>query len=424
MFGLIELKDILCFAFKSRNLRELADLTGTQEAINRLASLKQYLQHSPDNIPLLLDAVATAVAAGNLEEAGLFVDEALRYAPASSEAHAHAGYIRMLSKDFNGAIDHYKIVLEAGLAEPVICYNLAFSYYRIGFYDDALSQAQAIEWDGSSTKDLQRQVNLLIARCLYRMERFDEAINELQAKELQAVPESEQNAEVLGLMALLYCDNNQVENALAYSARSLDVEPEGFEALVARATCLVIQKEYDQAYADYERILESHPTVGRAWSGLGQIRFHRFQFNEAAASLRKAVEFMPDHLGTWHLLGWAHMATENYEEARDAFESAYELDRAFAETHGCLASLYAVTGEHKKAERHIKLAQKLDPSSMGYLYAKMVLLQKSGKTKESQRLFDRALNTPNTLFGGPLRQLVEARMRELEEQDKTPRNET
>ena len=398
-------------------------MTGTQEAITRLASLKQYLQHSPDNVPLLLDAVATAIAAGDFKEAGLFVDEALRYAPASPEAHAHAGYIRMLDKDFNGAIDHYKIVLEAGLAEPVIRYNLAFSYYRIGLYDDALSQAQGIEWGDNNPDDLRIQASLLIARCLYRMERFDEAIKELQAKELQALPNSEQNAEVLGLMALLYCDDNQVENALIYSARSLDAEPAGFEALVARATCFVIQKEYDQAYADYERILELHPTVGRAWSGLGQIQFHRFQFNEAVASLRTAIDFMPDHLGTWHLLGWAHMATENYEKARSAFENALELDRAFAETHGCLASLYAVTGEHKKAQRHIKLAQKLDPSSMGHLYAEMVLLQKGGKTKESQQLFNSALNTPNTLFGGPLRQLVEARMRELEEKNKDPRKE-
>lgn len=390
-------------------------MTGTQEAIDRLAKLKQYLQHSPDNVPLLLDAVATAIAAGGLEEAESLVNQTLQHAPDSREAHAHAGYICMLNNNFTGAVGHYQEAMEAGLDEPAICYNLAFSYYRISLYDEALSQARAAGKGANETASLEPQRSLLIARCLYRKQQFDEALNELRA-----IPDGEQNAEVLGLMALLYCDDDQVEKALFYSSRSLDIEPTGFEALVARATCFVIQREYDLAYSDYERILELHPTVGRAWSGLGQIQFHRFQFSEAATSLRKAVELMPDHVGTWHLLGWANMAMESYEEARNAFENAYELDRTFAETHGCLASLYAVTGESGKAEYHIKLAQKLDPASMGHLYAKMVLLQKEGRGNESKQLFDKALNTPHTLFGGPLRKLVEERMRELEEQSIGP----
>ena len=125
---------------------------------------------------------------------------------------------------------------------------------------------------------------------------------------------------------------------------------------------------------------------------------------------------MPNHIGTWHLLAWTHLMKNNIDQAKDAFDKAYDLDRNFGETHGGLASIYALQGNKELAEKHIKIANRLDPLGFSSIYAQMVLLNLDGRPQEAQNLFEKVKNTEHEVLGTTPNKLIETRLAELASQ--------
>lgn len=377
------------------------DAISQQEKLNRL---KTYLQHTPDNQPLLRDTIACALDAGEWTLAKDLLHRAKAMFPDETLFIGQDGILAMATGDFHRAVAIFNSMIDLGEEESAIYYNLAYSLSKVGAHEAALQHINKVDSD-----TLYNQKLLLIGRAYYHLERFEAGIEAISP----LLESTNRSAEALGLAALLHCDNNNLNTSLKYAEEAIDLDDKNYEALVARATCLVITRHYDDALRDYLKLRQLYGDVGRVLSGIGQIHFHRFEFTEAKTTLHQAVALMDNHIGTWHLLGWAELILKEYESALKSFERAYELDRTFAETHGCFASLYALTGEVAKAEKHIKLAHRLDPTSNGQHYARMVLLQKSGQGAEAQRLFDRVMNTENSVFGDSLGNLVRDRLNEL-----------
>jgi Flp pilus assembly protein TadD len=122
---------------------------------------------------------------------------------------------------------------------------------------------------------------------------------------------------------------------------------------------------------------------------------------------------MPEHIGTWHILAWTYISLEDYPQALATFEKSYQLDRTFGETHGGLAVAHALLGDSQKADRHIKLAEKIAPDSFSVIYAKMVRLTQQGKTKEANALLEHTKDTQYDIFETLPRTLIDNRMNAL-----------
>ena len=90
---------------------------------------------------------------------------------------------------------------------------------------------------------------------------------------------------------------------------------------------------------------------------------------------------MPGHIGTWHALGWCHIAGQRLAEARACFERALALDRNFAESHGGLGIVSAMEGERDAAAESVERALRLDPKCLSARYAQALL---SGEIRDSQ----------------------------------------
>jgi Tfp pilus assembly protein PilF len=101
--------------------------------------------------------------------------------------------------------------------------------------------------------------------------------------------------------------------------------------------------------------------------------------------LQHAVKTMPEHIGTWHALAWTELLSGEIDAAANAYESAYELDRNFADSHGGLALIAALRGEAEAADLAIRRALKLDPNCATAHYARSILLADAGKTEDANR---------------------------------------
>jgi Tfp pilus assembly protein PilF len=120
---------------------------------------------------------------------------------------------------------------------------------------------------------------------------------------------------------------------------------------------------------------------------------------KAKDSLCKAVEFMPNHIGTWHLLAWCQLMTSQLKEALESFESALKLNRNFGDSHGGVAIALVVLDRIEEAKESMRRAIKLDPESMAGLYAKSLIAEIDGNTAESKMIMDKLMNSSSAKKG-------------------------
>ena len=97
--------------------------------------------------------------------------------------------------------------------------------------------------------------------------------------------------------------------------------------------------------------MELAPEIGRAWVGLGTLALLERDLPRAQTLLARGAEFMPGHVGSWHVLAWAYLLGGDLEKAAQILEKSVQMDRNFAEAHGGLAAVAALRGDRTAAER-------------------------------------------------------------------------
>ncbi len=387
--------------------------SGEDALAQRLDQLKKYLSYDQNNISLLLEVISLSIQVQRWDDAGTFIDQALEAHPDSPEVNAHAGFYYLRQGEIEAAQKCFGVSVDAGLNDPAVVYNLAYSHFLLRDFEGASSVLAKI----SDVNPVEREKRLLSARCQYNLSEIGAAIDlvtPLCEKE-SADPEAE------ALLSLMLYDNDEPEKALVHANKVLQLSSPPIEAYLARGGIFLEKGLYDDAYGDFCKATQASPSLGRAWSGMGQIELNNFEFDQARSSLEKAVEFMPNHIGTWHALGWVRLLQNEVDEAKKAFEAAYDLDRNFGETHGGLASVYALQGDDERAERHRKLAERLDPDGVSQHYAQLVLLNRAGKIEEAKQLVKDFRETAHPTLGARPGELIDQRVNELiEKSQKKP----
>jgi Tfp pilus assembly protein PilF len=122
---------------------------------------------------------------------------------------------------------------------------------------------------------------------------------------------------------------------------------------------------------------------------------------------------MPEHVGTWHVLGWTQLMQGDVSAAQRAFERALAADRNFAESHGGLAVVAAMQGRDEEARQSIRRALRLNREAMSPQYAQLLLLKKEGRDQEAQALLDDVLARPAPSTDMRYRDLIDAHQRYL-----------
>jgi Tfp pilus assembly protein PilF len=185
------------------------------------------------------------------------------------------------------------------------------------------------------------------------------------------------------------------------------------DALLVRASLYSEAREYGAARASFTALLEAHPECGRAWLGLGLIKLSQGEVEAALRDIELAAAYVPEHIGTWHVLAWIQIMRRDVSAAEAAFLRALALDRNFAETYGGLAVIAALQGREVDAHSSIKRALRLDPQSLSARYAQILLLHGHGHYPEATAVLDEVLARPLDRDGTRYRDLVNAQLRSL-----------
>jgi len=349
---------------------------------DRLVRLLGFLSHDPTNPMLLTDALRLAIEAGDLGNGKRLLDHLAQHPVDDPQVCALALHLALQAHDFSTAAAYGDKAVQAGVEHPAVIYNAAFAHFYSGDYlgTTELFARHAAGQDNSAAL-------LLHARALHHQELTEEA----EPLVAQALAQEPQSNEARGLLALLRYENDDLDSALSLSREVLVEDPDQLDALIACASAHFEQRDIGASRNAWEHTVQAHPRCGRAWSGLGQLEFNELQFDQAEQHLRQAVEFMPDHIGTWHLLAWIYILRNDSRAAREALLKSYELDRNFGETHGGLAVVDIMDGLEDEGRFGIRRALKLNPDGLGARYAEMLLLQRAGKAEEASQLVQQVL---------------------------------
>ncbi len=98
----------------------------------------------------------------------------------------------------------------------------------------------------------------------------------------------------------------------------------GFELL--RQAQLLLDR-YDLAGAEslLTDVVKHQPDFAEAWNRRAVLYYIQGNYHAAIADCETVIQLTPCHFGAWHGLGLCHMALENYDDARQAFQQALSI---------------------------------------------------------------------------------------------------
>ncbi|AKJ96681.1 hypothetical protein VM99_00900 [Pseudomonas chlororaphis] len=359
-----------------------ADHTPAEQ--NRLARLLSYLVQDPGNLSLLADALSLAIDLGDIAAGQQLIAHMQAQGIEQPHTYALAAHASLQAGRYAAAAAFGDKAIEGGIHHAAVLFNTALGHFHSGDYGATHTLLSRL------SKDPQSPAHLLVmhARALHQLEETEEA-ERLVTRARQLEPE---NTNTRGLLALLQYENDNYSPALITAHETLAEDPDQLDALIACASVHFEQNNIVASRNAWLHTIKQHPECGRAWSGLARLEFNELEFDQAEEHLKMAVRFMPDHIGTWHLLAWIYILRRDSVQARQALDASYVLDRNFGETHGGLAIVDILDGMKERAQKSIRRALKLNPLGLSVQYAEALLLQDAGQPEKAVQLIGQVLD--------------------------------
>jgi tetratricopeptide (TPR) repeat protein len=132
-------------------------------------------------------------------------------------------------------------------------------------------------------------------------------------------------------IGVLCSDFEVYDKAIYWLNRSLEIDPEDEDALVAICDCYVHTKQYDAAIPLYNKLIDKNPYSSHYWSGLALSHFYMGRFDKAIEACDFAL-VIDDQIGeAYAIKGHSYYQLENFQESVNAYAKAFELGCSEAE---------------------------------------------------------------------------------------------
>lgn len=352
----------------------------------RLDRLRSFVDRDPENVDLAIDYIRTA-ADEQGSSAALSAAATLNTQVVAHPEFANAmGMLLLEAGEPAEAEGFLRTVRAAVRGNPGVNYNLAFALSQQGKFEAALDEIEPVIADWQQCSPLM----LLKARCQHHTEAYDDAA----ASARQFLGEHPGHLEASGLLSLILSDAGQYDESLEIARQVIEERPGQLEALLAFANGCIANGDYAAANDAIASANDQHPSVGRLQVMEGQLHLLQSDHTAALAAFRQATQTMPQHIGSWHLLGWCQLLLEDVPAARSSFESGLSIDHNFAESHGGLAVAQFIAGDLVAAQRSVDLALRLNRHCLSGLYAQSLLEERSGEGGRAAKLIERIFKTP------------------------------
>jgi Flp pilus assembly protein TadD len=343
----------------------------------RLALLERYLEEDPGNLSLLADACDEAMQAGASDRAAEHLEAARRLGALTPEWIARAARIAMARRRWEEAMPLLHRLQELAGDQPAIAHDIAFVHFSQGEF--AACRTALAPWlEQPSAPETCSALQVLWLRASHHLGAHAEAA---QWAHEQAERECLQ-PDAAGVASLIALDLGDFVRAKVLATQAMEAAAPLPEALLARASVAIAERDLRSAHALLRRALDLNPQEGRTWSTLGMASLQAQDLPQARVQFARATALMPGHIGTWHGLGWTCLLLQDLPAALAAFHQALSLDPNFAESHGAVGLALAQAGRKQEAEPYLARADRLDRGNVTARFARALA--------DGSKLHDRA----------------------------------
>ena len=317
------------------------------------------------------------LADGNVGEAEKALRAAIDSRPEWAQAHFVLGSALMLKAQLNEARGEVARAVELDPSMLEARKMLARLHAALGEHEYAVEQGRA--YLAEHPEDLKTRI--LVAQSLVRLGKRDDAM-----AELDKIPESQWDAEVLYARARLELGKENVAAARKLLVRAAEKSPRQPEIL---GTLLAIDRGTDHLPETRSRIeaaVAAEPENAELARLAGALAIATGNLAQAEESLQKATELDPNDMAAYQQLAAFYQASGRLDETLKTYERALAQRPKDARLHHFVAVLYEVGGRVDDAMKEYEKAIELDPDMAQSKNNLAYLLAESGKD------LDRALD--------------------------------
>ena len=152
-----------------------------------------------------------------------------------------------------------------------------------------------------------------------------------------------------GWSLLSVADHAAAERALL---RALELSPDDPQAEVLLGWAQMLQEKYDEALAQFQKVLARQPTNALARTNLGYVCLRKRIFGEAIEHLSKAIQLDNDRKATLYAhfyLGLVYLEREMYRDAETFFRRALTLGPNLVEVYYEMGRAMWLEGRREQA---------------------------------------------------------------------------
>ena len=144
--------------------------------------------------------------------------------------------------------------------------------------------------------------------------------------------------------------------------KSIHELPAGAAELVASAQQHFARREFDQAAADYQKILDRDQNNGLALANLATIELQQDKLADAEKHIKAAIVQSPDDAYNLSTLGYLKFRQEKYDEALNALSRAATIDPENPEIQNYLGVTLSHKGLRAQGETALRKAIQINPA--------------------------------------------------------------
>jgi len=168
--------------------------------------------------------------------------------------------------------------------------------------------------------------------------------------------------------------------------------PFSYQVHELNAESLEVQGKWDEAAAEYRKILEIDPNLGGIHYRLGRVLLSQKDpppavLQEAKQHFLKELKIDPQNAGAEGVLGELARQANEWPDAIDHFTRATKLDNGFAEAYLGLGSCLLAEKRFADAVAPLETAVKLQPDNPAAHYNLATALSRTGRKEEADREF-------------------------------------
>ena len=180
--------------------------------------------------------------------------------------------------------------------------------------------------------------------------------------------------------------------AIRASQDLLRVAPTSYQVHELNAESLETQGKWDEAAAEYRKILEMNSNLAGIHYRLGRLLLSKPNpgadvVEEAKKNFEQELKIDPQNAGAEYVLGELARQSSQWPEAVDHFSRATKLDASFAEAYLGLGASLIAEKRFADALRPLEAGVKLQPENPAGHYDLATALSRTGHKEEAEREF-------------------------------------